>query len=90
MFSDWVANLTKNPSSRDGIYMAVNYHYIHGYHYDTDAIDVRFDTDSTGMIDTSTIPASSPLVVDRLDRLDQARAIEVPSDHVSMRTHTAE
>jgi hypothetical protein len=54
-----------NPSSRDGIYVAANYHYIYGFHYDADIIDVRFDTDSSGMIALS-MPTNPPLLIDRM------------------------
>jgi hypothetical protein len=48
----------------DGVYVSVNYHYIHGLHYDRDISNARFDTDAAGLIALS-VPAQPPVVIDR-------------------------
>jgi hypothetical protein len=74
-----------NPSNRDGIYVAVNYHYIHGFHYDTDTIDARFDTDSTGLIALA-IPATSPVTLDRLSsNSGRGRAVDLGTNVITGR-----
>jgi hypothetical protein len=48
---------------RDGVYIAANYHYLHGLHYDTADLQMQFDTDSQGMVTLA--PTTTPIVVDR-------------------------
>jgi len=55
---------SKEGGDNDGVYVSVNYHYIHGFHYDSDISNARFDTDAAGLI-ALTIPAQPPVVVDR-------------------------
>jgi hypothetical protein len=50
-------------SGRQGIYVAANYHYLHGIHYDTADLALQFDTDSQGMVTLT--PTTTPLIVDR-------------------------
>jgi len=72
-------------SSRDGIYFAANYHYIYGFHYDSDVIDARFDTDSEGMIALS-VPTSPPLLIDRMSsNRGKGRAFDFGTNVVSGR-----
>ena len=74
-----------NPSSRDGIYVAVNYRYFHGFHYDADVIDARFDTDSAGLIALG-IPATSPVIIDRVSsNSGKGRAIDLGTTVVTGR-----
>ena len=49
---------------RDGVYIAVNYNYLYGFHYDDLSMDVRFDTDALGLV--ALAPATVPLAIDRL------------------------
>ena len=51
-------------SDRDGIYVAANYNYLYGFHYDAFDMAVRFDTDSEGLITLA--PATEPVSVERL------------------------
>ena len=55
---------SKDGGDNDGVYVSVNYHYIHGLHYDSDISNARFDTDTAGLIALS-VPAQPPVVVDR-------------------------
>lgn len=54
---------TGGGSSREGIHVAANYHYLRGIHYDTADLQLRFDTDSQGLV--ALTPATTPIVVDR-------------------------
>jgi hypothetical protein len=51
-------------SKRDGVYVAVNYNYLRGIHYESVNLGVTFNTDSTGLITLQ--PTTVPIVVDRL------------------------
>jgi hypothetical protein len=44
---------------RSGIYIAGNYHYLRGFRYDSADLQVRFDTDSAGLITLA--PATTPI-----------------------------
>jgi hypothetical protein len=55
---------SKDGGDNDGVYVSVNYHYIHRLHYDNDISNARFDTDTAGMIALS-VPAQPPVIVDR-------------------------
>jgi len=48
--------------SRNGIYLAGNYHYLRGFRYDAADMRVRFDTDSQGLLTLS--PTTVPLTID--------------------------
>jgi hypothetical protein len=52
-----------NSGARDGVYIATNYHYLRGVHYDTVDLDVRFDTDSSGQVTLA--PTTTPIAIDR-------------------------
>src|SRR6185295_7023751 len=74
---------TKNGTDRDGIYVAVNYHYLRGFHYDDDVINVRFDTDSTGQISPPPVN-TKPAVVNRLfSDSGRGRAVDIGTNIVT-------
>jgi hypothetical protein len=50
-------------SSADGMYVAANYHYLHGFHFDTFAMATRFDTDAAGLLTFR--PNTVPIAVER-------------------------
>jgi len=52
-----------NGQDREGIYVAANYHYLHGIHYDTADLQLQFDTDSQGLVTLA--PTTTPLIVNR-------------------------
>jgi hypothetical protein len=47
---------------RNGIYIGGNYHYLRGFRYDSGDLQVRFDTDSAGLI--TLFPTTTPVSVD--------------------------
>src|SRR5262249_11594891 len=49
-------------TGRDGVYVSANYNYLRGFRYDSARTDVRFDTDSLGLVTLA--PTTTPLVVD--------------------------
>jgi hypothetical protein len=51
-------------SERDGVYLATNFNYLHGFRYEDQDVQVTLDTDRSGLL--TTIPGSSPLSVARL------------------------
>jgi len=53
----------KNAGSRDGVYIAMDYHNLRGVHYDTADIALRFDTDQSGRITLQ--PNTTPITVAR-------------------------
>jgi len=67
---------TNGTSSRDGVYVGADYHYLHGFHYDTADLHLQFDTDSQGMVTLA--PTTTPVLVDRtFSRSGQGFAIDV-------------
>ena len=52
-----------NNSNRNGLYLAANYNYLYGFHYDTVDLNVRFDTDSAGLL--APLPSTIPLAINR-------------------------
>ena len=38
------------PSGRDGLYLAANFNYLRGFHYENDALAVNLATDRTGLV----------------------------------------
>jgi len=50
--------------ARDGVYLAANYNYLHGFRFDDFDMDVRFDTDATGSI--AFAPTTQPVAISRL------------------------
>jgi hypothetical protein len=55
---------TSTPGTRDGLYIAASYHHLVGLRYEDFEMQVRFDTDSTGLL--SLLPATQPIRIDRL------------------------
>ena len=51
-------------SDRDGIYVAVNYNFLHGFQYDDVNLALRLDTDRTGLLTINPL-LPSPLLVTR-------------------------
>ena len=51
-------------SGRDGMYIAANYNYLYGLHYDEFDMDVQFDTDANGLVTVA--PTTSPIAIQRL------------------------
>ena len=51
-------------ANSNGIYVAVNYHYLKGFRYDDLDINLNIETDSAGLI--TLLPTSTPLVIDQL------------------------
>ncbi len=69
-------------SKRDGVYVAVNYNYLRGFHYEGVNLGVTFNTDSTGLITLQ--PTTVPIVVDRMTSSHgQGDAVDVGT-HVIM------
>ncbi len=58
------AGRTISSSNRDGTYIAANYHYLYGFHVDDFDLNVRFDTDSNGLVTLR--PTTTPVVIERL------------------------
>lgn len=55
--------LSSSGSGRDGLYLAANYNYLKGLHYDTIDLAAQFDTDSAGLVALS--PTTVPLAINR-------------------------
>ena len=53
---------SEGKTTRNGIYFGINYNYLFGFQYGDVDIDVRFDTDSAGLI--SLQPETAPVVLD--------------------------
>jgi hypothetical protein len=49
-------------SRRDGIYIGINFNYLHGFQYLDSAVSAQLDTDSDGLL--TAMPATTPLVID--------------------------
>ena len=56
--------LPSSASDRDGIYVAANYNYLHGFRYEDVNLALRLDTDGTGLLTVNPF-LPSPLVVTR-------------------------
>ena len=52
-------------SGRDGMYIAANYNYLYGFHYDDLDMDIRFETDAAGLL-TVAPPPTTPAAIERL------------------------
>jgi hypothetical protein len=50
-------------ASRDAIYIAANYNYLHGFRRDEFNLDVNLETNSTGLI--TVLPATTPILATR-------------------------
>jgi hypothetical protein len=48
---------------KEGVYVAVNYNYLHGLHYEDGDLALKLDTDSSGLLIMT--PSSVPLAVNR-------------------------
>ena len=48
---------------REGLYVAANYNYLHGFRYENIDMTIRLDTDRTGLI--TLLPATTPIVISR-------------------------
>src|SRR5688572_81499 len=53
----------ENAAKGEGIYVAANYNYLHGIHYEDADLTLRMDTDSSGLLVMT--PSSVPITVDR-------------------------
>ena len=51
-------------SGRDGIYIAANYNYLYGFHYDDLDMDILFETDANGLL--AVAPTTTPVAIERL------------------------
>ncbi len=56
-------NAQTGGNTRDGLYIATDYHYLHGIHYDTVDLNVRFGTDQAGQVTLQ--PTSTPIDIGR-------------------------
>jgi hypothetical protein len=56
--------LPSSTSDRDGVYVAANYNYLHGFRYEDVNLALRLDTDRTGLLTVNPF-LPSPLVVTR-------------------------
>ena len=56
--------LANRASARDGVYVAANYHYLHGFAYNDVALDVQFDTNALGLV--TILPTTQPIEIGRL------------------------
>ena len=82
-----------NQSDRDGLYLAVDYHYLYGFRYDDIDFDLQFDTEPSGLPlifpnpgFVTLLPTTTPLVIDRLSSTSgRGFAIDVAVSGVSDR-----
>jgi hypothetical protein len=51
-------------SARDGVYLAVDFHYLIGWRQDVADLNLQIETDASGLVTAS--PASMPLTIDHL------------------------
>ena len=56
--------LPSSSSDRDGVYVAANYNYLHGFRYEDVNLALRLDTDRTGLLTVNPL-LPSPLAVTR-------------------------
>ena len=82
-----------NQSDRDGLYLAVDYHYLYGFRYDDIDFDLQFDTEPSGLPlifpnpgFVTLLPTTTPLVIDRVSSTSgRGFAIDVAVSGVSDR-----
>jgi len=69
--------LPSSSSDRDGVYLAANYNYLHGFRYEDVNLALRLDTDAAGLLTINpSLPA--PLIVTRDNATNgTGRAIDV-------------
>ena len=80
-------------SDRDGLYIAVDYHYLYGFRYDDIDFDLKFDTEPAGFPllfpnpgFVTLAPTTTPLVIDRFSSTSgRGFAIDVAVSGVSDR-----
>jgi hypothetical protein len=61
---------------RDGVYLAANYRYLHGFKYLQPDTTIRFDTDNQGLITVN--PGTTPIVINDLEANDgTGRAVDI-------------
>ncbi len=71
-------------SDRDGLYLAIDYHYLYGFRYDDIDFDLQFDTDGASLLTLA--PTTAPLVFDRFSSTSgRGFAIDVAVSGVSNR-----
>ena len=58
----WPAGIGSG-SDREGLYVAVNYNYLHGFRYENIDMTIRLDTDNAGLITLA--PSTTPLVINK-------------------------
>ena len=83
----------QNQSDRDGLYLAVDYHYLYGLRYDDIDFDLRFDTEPAGLPlifpnpgFVTLAPTTTPLVFDRFSSTSgRGSAIDIAVSGVSDR-----
>jgi hypothetical protein len=60
--------LLNTGNDTDGVYVAANYHYLHGFRFDRFDLTTRFDTDAAGLLTIQ--PTTAPVAIDRLKSSD--------------------
>jgi len=60
----WPGRSRNGKPGREGLYLGVNYNYLHGFLYRDADIRLRLDTDSDGLL--TILPATTPLAIDCL------------------------
>src|SRR5262245_37903888 len=58
------AGLESRGSLPGGLYLAANYNYLYGFHYDAFDMGVQFDTDAAGLV--TLLPTTVPLSINRV------------------------
>jgi len=71
-----LAGLSSGSNKLEGLYLATNYHIIHGYRYDDANMRFTFDTDSAGLVTLT--PTSTPVSVDHTySNSGSGRAVDI-------------
>ena len=58
----WAAGVGSG-SEREGLYVAANYNYLHGFRYENIDMTIHLDTDNSGLITLA--PSTTPIVINR-------------------------
>ena len=53
---------SEGKTSRNGIYVGVNYHYLRGFRYEDTDLTIRFDTDADGLVTVD--PQTDPVILE--------------------------